>query len=70
MIKKLARKLICWVLAAVLTPISAPKITYRSSNKKVAAVSGKGLITAKKNGKAVITVKSGTRTLKVKVTIV
>ena len=31
-------------------------VTYKTSNKKVATVNAKGKITAKKNGKAVITV--------------
>lgn len=40
-------------------PITATeKITYSNSNKKVATVTGKGVITAKKAGKAVITVKT------------
>lgn len=43
---------------------SDEKITYKSSNRKVATVTSKGKITAKKKGKAVITVKSG----KIKVT--
>lgn len=34
------------------------KITYKSSNKKVAAVSDKGVVSAKKKGKATITVKT------------
>ncbi len=34
------------------------KVTYKSSNKKVATVSSKGVITAKKVGKCTITVKS------------
>lgn len=41
------------------TPITATeKITYSSSNKKVAAVNKAGKITAKKKGKATITVKT------------
>ncbi|MDO5424871.1 MAG: Ig-like domain-containing protein [Eubacteriales bacterium] len=38
---------------------STEKITYKSSNKKVATVSSKGKILAKKKGTAVITVTSG-----------
>ncbi len=34
------------------------KITYRSSRKKVVSVSSKGIVTAKRKGKAVITVKT------------
>ena len=43
-----------------LTPItSTQKFTYKSSNKKIATVSSKGVIKGKKTGKAKITVKSG-----------
>ena len=43
-----------------LTPSGAEaKITYRSSNKKVATVNAKGKVTAKKKGTATITVKAG-----------
>ena len=38
---------------------SEAKITYKSSNTKVATVTSKGKITAKKAGKAIITVKAG-----------
>lgn len=48
---------------------SDEKITYTSSNKKVAAVSSKGKITAKKTGTAVITVRSGKISVKCKVTV-
>ena len=42
------------------TPItSTQKFTYKSSNKKIATVSSKGVIKGKKTGKAKITVKSG-----------
>lgn len=59
---------------AVLRPVLAPvtskqKITYKSSNTKVAIVNSKGQITAKKKGTAVITVKSGSKTVKCKVTV-
>ncbi len=55
-----------------LSPKRAPitsvqKLRYTSSNKKVAAVSSKGKITAKKTGKAKITVSSGSK--KVTVTV-
>ena len=43
-----------------LTPSGAEaKITYSSSNKKVATVNAKGKVTAKKKGTATITVKAG-----------
>ncbi len=49
-------------LSPVITPItSLQKMTYSSSNKKVATVSSKGIITAKKAGAAKITVKSGSK---------
>lgn len=48
---------------------SQQKITYSSSNKKVATVSSKGVITAKKKGKATITVKSGSKKKTVKVQV-
>ena len=51
-----------------VTPItSKEKVTYSSSNKKVATVSSKGVIKAKKTGTAKITVKSGKK--KVVVTV-
>ncbi len=57
-------------LTPVLLPIaSVQKITYSSSNKKVATVSSKGKITAKKKGTATITIKSGTKKFKCKVTV-
>lgn len=52
----------------VVTPVtSKEKVTYSSSNKKVATVSSKGVIKAKKAGTAKITVKSGKK--KVVVTV-
>lgn len=57
-------------LKPVLQPIcSTQKITYKSSNKKVATVSSKGVIKARKKGTATITVKSGSKTVKCKVTV-
>lgn len=54
----------------VLTPVTSPeKVTYKSSNKKIATVSSKGKITAKKKGKATITVKSGKKTVKITVKV-
>lgn len=54
---------------AVAPLTSLQKITYRSSNKKVAAVTSKGVVKAKKKGTAVITVKSGSKTAKCKITV-
>ena len=57
-------------LAPVISPVtSQEKVTYTSSNKKVATVSSKGVITAKGSGKAKITVKSGSKKAVVTVTV-
>ena len=57
-----------------LKPIRVPftsleKVTFKSSNKKVATVNSKGVVTARKKGKATITVKSGKKTVKIKVIV-
>nr|WP_295277928.1 penicillin-binding Tp47 domain C-containing protein [uncultured Blautia sp.] len=44
-------------------------VKYTSSNKKVATVSSKGVVTAKKAGKTVITVKAGKYTAKVTIQV-
>ncbi len=58
-------------LKPVVTPVTClTKVTYSSSNKKVATVSKTGKITAKKAGTAVITVKVGNKiSAKCKVTV-
>ena len=57
-------------LKPVITPsTSQQKVTYSSSNKSVATVSSKGVITAKKAGTAKITVKSGSKQVTVTVTV-
>ena len=57
-------------IGASVTPITSPeKLKYRSSKKKVASVSKQGVITAKKKGKAVITVQSGKKKIKIQVTV-
>lgn len=48
---------------------SQEKVTYKSSNKKIATVSSKGVIKGKKKGSTTITVKSGKVVKKVKVTV-
>ena len=60
-----------FALVVKKTPITAAdKVTFKSSNKKVAKVSKKGVITTgSKTGKATITVKAGKKTVKVKVTV-
>ena len=58
------------ILKPVLTPKnSTEKITYKSSNTKIATVNSAGKITAKKKGTAYIYVKSGSRTVKCKVVV-
>ena len=57
-------------LKVVTNPITTPdKVTFKSSKKSVATVTNKGVITAKKKGKATITVKSGKKTVKVQITV-
>jgi len=54
----------------VISPLtSVEKVTYKTSNKKVATVSSRGVITAKKKGTAKITVKSGKKTYTVTVKV-
>ena len=48
---------------------SVGKVTYKSSNNKVATVSAKGVVKAKKAGKATVTVKANGMTYKCKVTV-
>ncbi len=48
---------------------SGDKVTFQSSAKKIARVSGKGVITAKKKGITYITVKSGAKKRKIKVIV-
>lgn len=48
---------------------SKDKISYFSNNKKVATVSSKGIITARKKGTAYITIKSGSKYVKCKITV-
>lgn len=45
------------------------KTSFKSSNKKIVTVDSKGMITAKKAGTATITIKSGKKSFKVKVTV-
>ena len=48
---------------------SDDKITYKSANKKIATVTSKGVVKGIKKGKTTITVKSGKKSVKVKVTV-
>ena len=57
-------------LKPVISPLtSTEKVTYATSNKKIATVSSKGVITAKKKGTAKITVRSGKKSYVIKVTV-
>ena len=57
-------------LKVTVTPRnSQEKVTYKSSKPKIATVSRKGKITAKKKGKAVITITSGKKKITCKVTV-
>lgn len=52
------------------TPVTTQdKVTYKTSNKKVAVVNSKGKITAKKAGKTTITIKCGKKSKKITVTV-
>lgn len=57
-----------------VTPVIAPvtgtqKVTYTTSNKKVATVASNGQITANAKGTAYITAKSGSKSVRIKVTV-
>ena len=57
-------------LAAAAAPVtSQQKITYTSSDKKIASVTKKGQIKARKKGKATITVESGAKTYRIKINV-
>lgn len=59
-----------YTLKPKLSPsYSKNKITYSSNNKKVVAVNSKGIITARKKGTAYITIKSGSKYVKCKITV-
>ena len=57
-------------LKPVVSPITyQEKVTYRSSNKKIATVSSKGVVKGRRKGTVTITVKSGKVTKKIKITV-
>lgn len=58
------------ILRPMITPLtSTQELTYKSSNSKVVSVNSKGRITAKKKGTAVITIRSGSKNVKCKVSV-
>lgn len=57
------------IKASVSPLTSQERVTYSTSNKKIATVDKKGKVVAKKKGKAVITVKSGKKKTTVKITV-
>ena len=57
-----------------LTPVIAPitsryKATYTSSNRSVVTVTSSGIVTARKKGAAYVTVKSGRKSVRIRVTV-
>lgn len=57
-------------LKPVIAPItSTQKVTYKTSDQKVVTVNSKGKLTAKKKGKATITITSGKKSVKCTVTV-
>ena len=61
----------CFFIKYTRTPLTAnDKVTYKTSNKKVATVSASGKVKAKKKGKATITVRSASgKTAKLKIKV-
>lgn len=67
---KVLKKGKSYKIKALISPLtSQEKVTYSTSNKKVATVSKTGKVVAKKKGKVVITVKSGKKNAKVTITV-
>ena len=59
-----------FTLKMAVTPLtSQDKVKFTSSNKKIITINGKGKIKAIKTGSAKITVKSGAKVMKIKVTV-
>ncbi len=68
--KKILKKGKTCKLKVTLPKGTASTLTFTSSNKKVATVNTKGVVKAKKKGKAVITVKTfNKKTKKVRITV-
>jgi hypothetical protein len=66
--KSLKKGKVSWITASAGKGTNA-KVTFKSSKKSVVTVDKYGKLTAKKKGKATITVKIGSKTLKKKITI-
>ena len=59
-----------FTLKMAVTPLtSQDKVKFTSSNKKIITINGKGKVKAIKTGSAKITVKSGAKVMKIKVTV-
>lgn len=57
-------------LRPVLVPLtSTDKVTYTTSNKNIVTVSSTGVVTARRNGTAKITIRSGKKSFVIKVTV-
>lgn len=68
--KKTAKMYVGDTLQLTLNGAGAKKVIWSSSNKKIATVTQKGLVKAKKVGKATITAKICTKKFKCKITII
>ena len=67
--KKSASMTVGSKLTLKLKNAKASKVKWSSSNKKIATVSSKGVVTAKKKGKATITAKYGSKKYKCTITV-
>ena len=57
-------------LAVTVSPItSRERVTYSSSDRRIVSVSSRGVIRANRRGKAIVTVRSGKKTYKIRVTV-
>lgn len=58
------------MISTIVTPLdSTDKVIFATSNNKIAAVNAKGKVTGKAKGTAIITVKAGKKSVKVKVKV-
>lgn len=67
--KKIAKGKSFKIKAAATPKNTDEKITFKSSNKKVATVTSKGVVKGLKKGTATITVRSGSKKMTCKVTV-